>query len=190
MVSSTIFTSFDEQVIHSILSFKDESKMIEELSLKYEFLVTSENISMQNPFIKVKNLDLNQVFEVQSFPYGKLVDNTFTWHANSIRNGVKYRIDEICDLYCLSDEVRNTFYKFINSKYITFNHNCREVIPIFLSLISESSKYNLITFEPENNSPNSAHYNWTVYHIIHVPLTVPENVTLKINSIFDQLHSF
>ena len=189
MVSLPIFTSFDEQVIHKILSFKDEYKMLRELSLKYDFLITRENISMQNTYIKVKNLDLNQVFEVHSFPYGKLVDNTFTWHADMIRNGVKYRIDEVCDLYCLSDEVRNTFYKFIDSKYITFDHNYREVIPIFLSLISESSKYNLITFEPENNSPNSPNYNWNVYHIIHVPLTVPEKVSLKINSIFNQLHN-
>ena len=142
---------------------------------------------MQNEsdkYINVKNLDINQTFEVESFPYSKLVDNKFTWHVDWVRNGVKYRIDEICELYHISNEVRNTFYKFISLNSITFDNNYRDVIPIFLSLISEPSKYNLITFEPENNAPT---HNWNVYHIIHVPLSVPENVSTKMNMIFNEL---
>ena len=187
MVSTTIFTSFDEQVMDCILSFKDEYKILRDLSLKYKFFVTRENISIQNEsdkFIKVKNLDLDQTFEVESFPYGKLVDNTFTWHVDWIRNGVKYRIDDVCDLYNFSDEVRNILYKLISSNSITFDEKYRDVIPIFLSLISESSQYNLITFEPEDNAPTN---NWNVYHIIHVPLSVPENVSTKINTIINEL---
>jgi hypothetical protein len=190
MVSSTVFTPFDKIVMNIILSFINEFQILQQLSLKYRFHVTRNNIFMQNEsdkYINVTNIDLNQIFEVESFPYGKLVDTTFTWHTEWIRNGVKNRIDEICDSYCLSDEVRNTFSKFISSKYITFDDNYKDVIPIFLALISESSKYNLITFYPEDNSPN---YNWKVYHIIHVPLSVLENVTTKINTIFDQLHNY
>ena len=184
-----MFTSFDKEVMKMILLFSEEYELLRRLSLKYEFFVTRENIYMQNEsdkYIKVKNFDLNQIFEVVSIPYGKLVDNKFTWHVDWVRSGVKYRIDEICELYHLSDEVRNTFYKFISLNSITFDNEYKDIIPIFLSLISESSKYNLITFEPEDNSPN---YNWRVYHIIHVPLSVPENVSTKKNMIFNALQT-
>ena len=188
MVSSIVFTQSDKNVMDFILSFRDEYEILRRLSLKYQFFVTRENIFMQNEsdkYIKVKNVDLDQTFEVESFPYGKLVNNTFTWQFDWIINGVKYRIDDVCDLYNFSDEVRNTLYKLISSNTITFDSNYKDIIPIFLSLISESSKYNLITFESEDNSSN-----WNAYHIIHVPFTVPENVTTKINSIFNQLHNY
>jgi hypothetical protein len=187
MVSPINFTPFDKRVIDIIVSFKPEYELLRQLSLKYEFYITSNNILMQNEsdkYIKVKNINLDQIFEVESFPYGKLVDNTFTWHVDWIRNGVKNRIDEVCDVYNISDEVRNTLYKFISSNYIIFDDNYRDVIPIFLSLISESSQYNLIMFEPEDDSANR---NWNVYHIIHVPLSVPENVSMKINTILNEL---
>ena len=187
MVSPINFTPFDERVMDIIVSFTPEYELLQQLSLKYEFYITSNNITMQNEsdkYIKVKNINLDQIFEVESFPYGKLVDNTFTWHVDWIRNGVKYRIDEVCDVYNISDEVRNTLYKFISSNYITFDEKYKDVIPIFLSLISEQSKYNLITFELEDNVPD---HNINVYHIIHVPLSVPENVSLKINIILNEL---
>ena len=187
MMSPIIFTQFDKEVMDIILSFRYEYERLQQLSLKYEFYITINNISMQNPsdkFIKVKNLDLDQIFEVESFPYGKLVDNTFTWHVDWIRYGVKYRIDEICNLYQLSDEVRNTLYKLINYNSIRFDDNYRDVISIFLSLISESSQYNLITFESEDNVLGC---KWNAYHIIHVPLPVPEIVLTKINTILNEL---
>ena len=186
MVSS-FFTDFDYKILDIILSFINEFELIRRLSLKYEFFVTRENISMEeesDKYIQVKNLEVDQTFEIESIPYGKLVNNKFTWHVDWVRVGVKYRIDEICNLHNLSNEVRNTFYKFISSNSINFENNYSNVIPIFLTLISEPSKYNLIIFEPENNIPN---HNWNVYHIMHVPLTVPEIVSTKINTIFNEL---
>ena len=180
MMAPIIFTQFDKEVMDNILSFRDEYERLQQLSLKYKFYI--QNLS--DKFIKVKNLDLDQIFEVESFPYGKLVDNTFTWHVDWIRYGVKYRIDEICNLYQLSDEVRNTLYKLINYNSIIFDDNYRDVIPIFLSLISESSQYNLITFESEDNVLGC---KWNAYHIIHVPLPVPEIILTKINTILNEL---
>ena len=180
MMAPIIFTQFDKEVMDNILSFRDEYERLQQLSLKYKFYI--QNLS--DKFIKVKNLDLDQIFEVESFPYGKLVDNTFTWHVDWIRYGVKYRIVEICNLYQLSDEVRNTLYKLINYNSIIFDDNYRDVIPIFLSLISESSQYNLITFESEDNVLGC---KWNAYHIIHVPLPVPEIILTKINTILNEL---
>jgi len=182
------FTKTDKEIMNIILRYQDIYDLIVKETLKYKFNITLDNVMLNDLYIDAEDIDSQKTIVVKSIPYGKLDGNIFSWsHGELIRNHVSNNMYIFSYSNNLPQRVINTFKKFIKSQVIVFDDKYKNVIPLFLSLISNSLECNLIQFHPADNSQ---HNDMTVYNMISVPVYLPEVVMNEINNIFIDLRNF